>query len=215
LVDFDAACIEIYDPVCGCDGNDYDNWCHAVYYGGVRSWAKGKCCNDKPCQAKFEIEYLNGNTVVLTNNSVNAHATAVDFGDGSPIFYGQVFDTLWHSYFFPGAYQICLEISDFTGDCTDFVCKAVQFATSSSEPGSGSVELTLWPNPASERVQVQVADAQPSMAIMFDMYGKKVWEKRLFSEQFEVETAVLPNGVYMLQVLTDKGRGIRRLVVSH
>ena len=38
----DVACIEIYEPVCGCDGITYSNTCYAKRAGLV-SWKDGEC----------------------------------------------------------------------------------------------------------------------------------------------------------------------------
>ena len=37
-------CIEIYEPVCGCDGITYPNYCYAERLGVV-SYVSGECCN--------------------------------------------------------------------------------------------------------------------------------------------------------------------------
>ena len=40
----DAACIEIYEPVCGCDDITYSNTCYAEATGVLR-WTQGMCAN--------------------------------------------------------------------------------------------------------------------------------------------------------------------------
>lgn len=43
MIDSTMGCIEIYEPVCGCDNVTYDNSCYAQYYGGVVYWTEGAC----------------------------------------------------------------------------------------------------------------------------------------------------------------------------
>tara|TARA_B100001142_G_scaffold220895_1_gene219056 strand:+ start:3716 stop:3946 length:231 start_codon:yes stop_codon:yes gene_type:complete len=38
-----SVCIEIYQPVCGCDGITYPNSCYASTFNGVTSYINGAC----------------------------------------------------------------------------------------------------------------------------------------------------------------------------
>ena len=38
----DMVCIEVYEPVCGCDNNTYSNSCYAER-AGITSWTDGEC----------------------------------------------------------------------------------------------------------------------------------------------------------------------------
>ena len=43
IIDEFSVCIEIYQPVCGCDGITYPNSCYAENFNGVTSYINGAC----------------------------------------------------------------------------------------------------------------------------------------------------------------------------
>lgn len=203
IIDPNVLCPEVLQPVCGCDGKTYDNVCIAQNYYGITSWTKGVCCDTPECKAYFDISLLPNNTISIKNKSINAEASLLSLGDGA--IHGGVFEELTHTYSAPGIYQICLEISNFAGSCSDTYCQEINFTTPTGEPVKQETNLVIAPNPSHDQAQVQVVGANPQRAWLFDMQGKLVWQENIPTSHFQLNARQLPPGLYQLQVQTDRG----------
>jgi len=57
LINLDAICIGLFEPVCGCDGITYSNSCQAINYGGVTSYTLGECSNSGDCMDLANLDF--------------------------------------------------------------------------------------------------------------------------------------------------------------
>lgn len=83
---------------------------------------------------------------------------------------------------------------------------------------SKAVTVNAYPNPATDRLTVQVGNMDNGMVRMMNLAGVVVSQKSFTSNSTPVEVDVrsLPAGVYMLQVVNDgQIHNTQRIVVSH
>jgi hypothetical protein len=135
LIDPEMACLEIWDPVCGCNGVTYSNECYAVNYGGVTSWTAGECdeASVPPCLDVADIDF-GPCDMFLGHAMVNGQCTALS-GCGTT-----VDGTDYSDAFFPSLQQCqdeCLVIQ-IAEPCTDLT--QVDFGMCAMALGIGIID---------------------------------------------------------------------------
>jgi len=76
-----------------------------------------------------------------------------------------------------------------------------------------SLDVKILPNPASDKLRISVADFASVDLRLIDAQGKVVRE-RTFAEQTVIDVSDLPSGIYVLQLNSETGRAVKRIVVE-
>jgi len=84
--------------------------------------------------------------------------------------------------------------------------------TTAVVPNSSPSSMSIYPNPASESITIQVDQENTQIpAMIYDMAGKLV--KQLVANQ-QVSIGELPNGLYLVRVQTNNGITTKKLIIS-
>ena len=89
------------------------------------------------------------------------------------------------------------------GSDVQFSTPALVFmSTSSNNISVPAAELSIFPNPASDRLQIQSA-APGSQVLIFDATGRLLINDVIHDDTHNIDVSTLRNGMYLIQIRTD------------
>jgi hypothetical protein len=87
-----------------------------------------------------------------------------------------------------------------------------------NDPHQQALEFLLFPNPATESVQLAFGQALASktQVQLYDLAGRQMGAWTLLEGESSISFKVkeLPKGIYLVAVNNDNGRGLKKLVVQ-
>ena len=149
-----------------------------------------------------------GLCVQFTDASMGASAWTWDFGDGN----SDNVSSPQHCYANPGTYTVC-QIA-LSGACTDTICQQVTVDTLVGGLGEWA-GFQLFPNPASDFVELTVAGEVDLTLDLFDMAGRLALhlEPGVISRT-RLELSEIPAGLYLLRIRSADKTAHQRLLIK-
>ncbi|PSK88134.1 PKD domain-containing protein [Taibaiella chishuiensis] len=153
-----------------------------------------------------------GKVKFLPLNPTNVDHYEWNFGDGSaPSFQTQPI----HTYTGNGDYKVTLKVLN---DCNDFeVSLWINVSVTGIENISKSIaDVLLYPNPAKEQTVVESKNHDISIEriIVFNTLGKAVYDMSYKpTPKSTISINHLPNGIYTLSIITNRGITVKKLNV--
>jgi hypothetical protein len=113
----------------------------------------------------------------------------------------------------PGTYYVCAYDSMGCASCDTIII--LQDPTSVGSTNRENM-LSVYPIPADKLLSIKSdLNQMPISAAIYNLTGEKMIEKDLKNDCCTLETSSLPNGVYMLKIVSAEMEIIRKVVVFH
>lgn len=158
----------------------------------------------------------NGAVVTVNNTTANATSYAWNFGDGST---SALQNPPAHTYTSNGTKTITLIATNSCG--SDTATQTVTIIGVGISSVQYDMSFEVYPNPSNGNVAVNfVADNASGIFDLkiFDLSGKQVFGEQIQatagSVQKQLDLSSLPKGVYNLHLSSEKGFGVKRLVLN-
>ena len=90
----------------------------------------------------------------------------------------------------------------------------VDKTTTSTEEEWLNNQVTVYPNPASDRVTVQLDELRAESIMVFNSLGQRVADLPARSDLIDLNTSQWENGIYLMKIQTDKGVATKRVIIQ-
>lgn len=139
-----------------------------------------------------------------------------DFGDGN---YSAGSPSAIHTYSNNGTHYVKLKIIDgLFPACHDSLLQAINVTfvtTNIDELKDERIEFKVYPNPASEVINVELEKANGNTDIrVIDILGKIVIQHSSFNMYSSIDISELQNGIYFLNVRLDNKTFTKKIIVN-
>lgn len=82
------------------------------------------------------------------------------------------------------------------------------------ENAKKQIGFSVFPNPASNTINILMPTSGFGKLRLFDISGRVLYTMPINSEKSKIETGQFPSGVYFIQVETQKGIGVEKVIIS-
>lgn len=151
--------------------------------------------------------YMGSGLSYSFTNGSSGHLFTWSFGDGSPDEHSL---HATHSFSSAGTYNVILTAVDTLSGCSDTFSRVLD--ASLGLPGFAMATLLVYPNPACDWLQINATEG--SSLVLSNMEGRVVTVPIFPDAGYLImDLSVLPHGLYLLRVSSNKGTG--QVLVTH
>lgn len=151
-----------------------------------------------------DFNYTGSSTINFTNTSTNGVTYSWDFGDGNT----STIQNPTNTYTTTGNYTV--ELTTYSADTcfTDISSQIINVTVTGLETHNSNKNLTIYPNPASDFIEIKTDFNYNSVSIL-DNTGKKV---KQFTANSKIDIRDLSNGIYFIQLSGEENSIVRKFV---
>lgn len=143
-------------------------------------------------------------------NPQNVDNYSWNFGDNTTIANGP--SSVSHTYTEGGTYTVTVTISNDCG--TETLTKQVTIVNTASIAENEIEGLKVYPNPASDKVNIQLPESMIASATVFSVTGAKIHEAENLQGMTQIDVQNWMKGIYFVHIQSEGKTSVTKLIIK-